>query len=134
MILFDSGAWIALSVPNDRNAKVAQGVYADTARGVHGRIVTTDFVLDEAATFVRMATDVATAAVLLRRVTGAPNVTVVWIDARHFADAIGDFERHQDKRWSFTDCTSFVVMRDLGIEKAFTFDRNFDQAGFTRLP
>jgi len=25
-------------------------------------------------------------------------------------------------------------MRDLGIEKAFTFDRNFDQAGFTRLP
>jgi len=49
MILFDSGAWIALSVPNDRNAKVAQGVYADTARGVHGRIVTTDFILDEAA-------------------------------------------------------------------------------------
>jgi len=67
----------------------------DTAQGLHGRIVTTDFVLDEAATFIRMATDVATAAMLLRRVTSAPNVTVVWIDAGHFADAIGDFERHQ---------------------------------------
>jgi len=67
-------------------------------------------------------------------VTGAPNVTVVWIDARHFADAIGDFERHQDKRWSFTDCTSFVAMRDLGITRAFAFDRNFEQAGFERLP
>jgi predicted nucleic acid-binding protein len=134
MIFFDSGAWIALSIPNDRNAGVAHGVYADTARGAHGRIVTTDFVLDEAATFVRMATDVPTSASLLRRVTSAPNVTVVWIDSGHFGDAIGELEGHEDKRWSFTDCTSFVVMRDLGIEKAFTFDRNFAQAGFTPLP
>jgi len=134
MIFFDSGAWIALSVPNDQNAKAAQGIYADTARGAHGRIVTTDFVLDEAATFVRMATDVPIAASLLRHVTGAPNVTVVWIDATHFADALTEFEGHRDRRWSFTDCTSFVVMRDLGIATAFGFDRNFEQAGFRRLP
>lgn len=134
MIFFDSGAWIALSVPNDRNAGVAHEVYADTARGAHGRIVTTDFVLDEAATFVRMATDVATAALLLRKVTDAPDVTVIWIDAKHFADAVEELERHGDMRWSFTDCTSFVVMRELGITKAFAFDRNFDQAGFERLP
>ena len=134
MIFFDSGAWIALSVPNDRNAKAAHQVYAQTARGAHGRIVTTDFVLDEAATFVRMATDVTTAALLLRQVTSAPQVTVVWIDSQHFEDALEEFEHHGDKRWSFTDCTSFVVMRDLGIKKAFTFDRNFAQAGFTPLP
>jgi len=81
-----------------------------------------------------MATDVPIAASLLRHVTGAPNVTVVWIDATHFADALTEFEGHRDKRWSFTDCTSFVVMRDLGIATAFGFDRNFEQAGFRRLP
>jgi predicted nucleic acid-binding protein len=42
--------------------------------------------------------------------------------------------RHQDKRWSFTDCVSFAVMWDLGIKDAFTFDHNFTQAGFRIHP
>jgi len=39
-----------------------------------------------------------------------------------------------DKQWSFTDCTSYVVMRQLGIEEAFAFDRHFEQMGFVRRP
>jgi len=39
-----------------------------------------------------------------------------------------------DKRWSFTDCTSFVLMENLGIRKAVTFDGNFRQAGFAMFP
>jgi len=42
--------------------------------------------------------------------------------------------RSQDKRWSFTDCTSFVLMQNLGIRKALTFDANFRQAGFATFP
>jgi len=37
-------------------------------------------------------------------------------------------------RWSFTDCTSFAVMKDLEIETAFAFDRKFEEAVFARLP
>jgi len=40
----------------------------------------------------------------------------------------------EDKRWSFTDCTSFVLMENLGIRKAVTFDANFRQAGFATFP
>ena len=32
------------------------------------------------------------------------------------------------------NCTSFVVMRELGTDTAFSFDWNFEEAGFTRLP
>jgi len=134
MIFFDMGAWVALSVAGDRNASPAKSLYAEISRGVHGAIVTTNFVLDESATLIRMASDVETASRFLRTVLGAKGVTVVWIDPGHFAGAVDLFERHADKRWSFTDCTSFVVMRDLGITDAFTFDRNFGEAGFTRLP
>ena len=109
-------------------------MYAEIANGTHGRIMTTDFVLDEAATFVRLATDVATAATLLRRVTAAPNVTVAWIDAQHFRDALVEFERHTDKRWSFTDCTSFVVMKERRLREALTTDGHFVQAGFRIVP
>lgn len=41
---------------------------------------------------------------------------------------------HEDKRWSLTDCTSFVLMREAKIERAFTLDHNFAEAGFEVLP
>jgi len=45
------------------------------------------------------------------------------------------FEKfNKDKDWSFTDCTSKVVMERLGIREAFAFDHHFDQMGFVRRP
>jgi predicted nucleic acid-binding protein len=35
----------------------------------------------------------------------------------------------QTPRLSFTDCTSFVIMRELGLKLAFTADRHFHRAG-----
>jgi predicted nucleic acid-binding protein len=134
MIFFDTGAWAALSLPGDRNAAAARQLHAAVARGGHGAIVTTSFVLDEAATLVRMETDPAAGTRLLRGVLQDPTVTVVWIGPEQFVAALEMFERNVDKRWSFTDCTSFVIMKELQIETAFAFDRNFEQAGFSRLP
>jgi len=37
------------------------------------------------------------------------------------------------KDFSFTDCTSFAVMRQLGITTAFAFDEHFEQFGFIRV-
>lgn len=134
MIFFDTGAWYALSVPGDRNAAAARTLQANVARGMHGAVVTTDFVLDEAATLVRMETDADTAVRLVRGVLNRRSATVIWIGADHFSAGLEMLAQHPDKRWSFTDCTSFVVMRELEITKAFSFDRNFEQAGFSRLP
>lgn len=39
------------------------------------------------------------------------------------------FKRYTDKRFSFTDCTSFVLMRRLGLQAAFAFDEDFRQFG-----
>ncbi len=134
MIFVDSGAWIALSLPNDRNGPAARSVYAELAKGVHGAVVTSNFVLDEVITFLRMASDVPTASRFAKTVLSSKNVVVTWVDPGSFETALHLFESRPDKRWSFTDCTSFAVMRNLGIESAFTFDRNFLEAGFARVP
>ena len=42
-------------------------------------------------------------------------------------------EHYDTAGFSFTDCTSFAVMRILSIGKAFTFDAHFDIMGFERL-
>ncbi len=35
---------------------------------------------------------------------------------------------------SFTDCTSFALMKSFGLQAAFTFDRHFRKAGITTIP
>src|SRR3989304_2137672 len=134
LIFYDTSAWVALAVPGDRNGPKAKRLQAEVTRGAFGAIVTTSFVLDEAAAFGRRETDTESAGRLLRSILASGAITTVWIDPGHFGSALELFQSHRDKAWSLTDCTSFVVMRDLGIETAFSFDRNFAEAGFTRLP
>jgi len=40
----------------------------------------------------------------------------------------------KEKHWSFTDFTSFLVMKQMNTTNAFGFDQNFEQAGFMLLP
>lgn len=39
------------------------------------------------------------------------------------------FHDYEDKAWSFTDCTSKIVMQRFEIAYAFTFDQHFRQFG-----
>lgn len=43
------------------------------------------------------------------------------------------YEKMSDKEWGFTDCFSFVAMKELEIKQALTTDKHFEQAGFERL-
>lgn len=44
------------------------------------------------------------------------------------------FKKLDDKDLSFTDCTSFTLMKKEGIAKALTFDVHFEQMGFVKEP
>ena len=57
--------------------------------------------------------------------------TVVKINDDYFQKAREVFKRfNKDKEWSFTDCTSYVVMKQLKVKKVLTFDENFGEMGF----
>lgn len=43
------------------------------------------------------------------------------------------FRQRPDKDWSWTDCISFVVMKERGLKQALTSDGHFEQAGFVAL-
>ena len=77
---------------------------------------------------------VAMASLFLDEALASKSVRVIWIDPELFHQSIKTFTNAGDRRWSFTDCTSFELMNRLKIEQAFSFDHHFDQAGFQSLP
>ncbi len=134
MIFVDTGAWYALESPDDRNHRAAMAFLRELSKGRLGTMVTTDYVLDETMTLLSMKFGAAAASRFLAKVRESESVDVIWVGEQAFWEAAKLLEERGDKRWSFTDCTSFVAMRGLNVESAFVFDVNFKQAGFKVLP
>lgn len=62
-----------------------------------------------------------------------PLLTVEWIDADLHETAILSVLTAGRKKLSLVDCTSFALMRKLGLKSAFTFDKHFQEQGFEAL-
>lgn len=99
-----------------------------------GRLLTSTYVFDEAVTRCLYHAHHAVAVALGRRLLSGELADLRRIDAADERAAWELFERRPDERYSFTDCTSFVLMRRLGIETAYSVDGDFDQEGFVTLP
>jgi len=70
---------------------------------------------------------------LYRGLLKNPRVKIIPADTYLFQRGVDLFEKRPDKKWSLTDCISFVAMQDEGIRDALTGDHDFEQAGFTAL-
>ena len=44
------------------------------------------------------------------------------------------FERHQDKQWSYVDCSTLAVAQRLSLRRVFAFDHHFTQMGLELTP
>lgn len=62
-----------------------------------------------------------------------PWVKVVPSGSDLFDRSLDLYASRPDKNWGLTDCSSFVVMKDLGIQDALTTDDHFRQAGFNAV-
>jgi predicted nucleic acid-binding protein len=62
-----------------------------------------------------------------------PALDVVPLDGALLAKALDLRKARPDKDWGLTDCVSFVVMTERGLEEAASADRHFLQAGFRAL-
>jgi len=70
---------------------------------------------------------------VLDAIRSDPRYTIVPPDAVTLEEATQLYRQRQDKKWSLTDCTSFVLMKRHGITDALTADHHFTQAGFNAL-
>ncbi|MGH9338887.1 MAG: type II toxin-antitoxin system VapC family toxin [Acidobacteriota bacterium] len=99
-----------------------------------GRLITSSFVFDELVTLVRGRLG-HKAAVKVGETLRSPDVVeLVRLSVEDEEQAWLLFSEHTDKDYSFTDCTSFVLMHRLGLAVAITTDHHFQQAGFRTDP
>ncbi len=134
MIFVDTSAWYAVEVEDDVNHQAACKFLTEIAMGKHGVAVNTDYILDETLTLLRSRRNLASACTFIDKIRKSKSVRVFWIDEGLFERATDIFRKSERKSWSFTDCTSFALMRELSVSEAFTFDNHFREAGFQMLP
>lgn len=131
-VFMDSAGFLALWDSSDDHHAAAVRLQGQLARD-HRRFLTTEYVADETATLLLVRHSHRAAVDFLETIERSEALRLEWIDPARFHAASDWFRKHGDKTWSFTDCVSFAVMRELRVRDAFTTDRRFRQAGFVAL-
>jgi uncharacterized protein len=131
-VLVDTAAWLALVNTRDELHSRAKQTMAEL-RDSNCTLVTTEFVLLEVANALSAASWRSKAIKLINGLRLQPKLQIIQADTAILAHGWRLYSERLDKEWSLTDCISMVVMEKDQIEKAFTSDRHFEQAGFVKL-
>ncbi|MHC4972728.1 MAG: type II toxin-antitoxin system VapC family toxin [Planctomycetota bacterium] len=129
-IFVDTSAWLSFANRNDADHPLVKRAFS----GFSGRLVTSNFVFDETVTLARSRLGHAFALLVGDALQDADTVDLIRVSADDETRAWTLFAERGDKRYSFTDCTSFVLMRRLGIKQAASLDADFAREGFGVLP
>ena len=130
-IFVDTGAWVALYDGNDRYHKKAMRIWNQLKSEVP-LLFTSNLVIAETITLLRRSSGFAHSARFGDAIFGSVLVKRIYFPESLEGLAWRIFKKYHDQDFSFTDCTSFAIMSDGGIPKAFTFDHHFDVFGFER--
>ena len=132
-VFVDTGGWMACADRNDPAHLTCTAARDATLEA--GRIlITTDFVVDETLTLIRFRLGLAAANAWWQQIDGSARLRWERIETDRFERARTLFSQYRDKDLSFTDCTSFAVMRELRLTTVITTDGHFRQLGFDVLP
>jgi uncharacterized protein len=128
-LFVDTSAWLAL---NDKNDQYHQDALLKKAIIKTRKIdlITSDYVVDETLTIIRYRVSHQAAVVYGDSLMNSRIVTIIGITENEKLAAWALFKKYSDKELSFTDCTSFALMKKLGLRQAFSFDDHFRQTGF----
>ena len=132
-IFVDTAGWVACADaadPAHKKATAARDRWLDGG----GLLVTTDYVADETLTLLRFRLGMDAAEAWWKQAEGSSRLRWEFITLARSDKARGLFFRYRDKAFSFTDCSSFIIMRELKLREALTTDHHFEQAGFTIQP
>lgn len=135
-VFIDSGGWLSVVIQTDRY-HAAGSTYYKQLLDERARLITSDYVLDEVIT--RLRYDVGHHAArqfieLISKAKVSGVLEIVYVDESLWQEAVDLFLQYADVRLSFTDCSSFAILRRLRITEVFGFDAHFGLIGVMLQP
>lgn len=132
-LFVDTAGWMAMADRKDP-LNTAAITSRDNWLENNGILITSNYIMDETLTLIQMRIGLSAAKKWWDMVSKSPRCKLHWITPEREQAAIKWFFGWQDQSFSFTDCTSFVLMKEFSITKVLTGDRHFITAGFEILP
>ena len=132
-LFVDTAGWVGAADADDsKNSDICKARDQWLREG--GILATTDYIIDETLTAIRFRLGLDAAEAWWNQIVGSTRLRIEIIDDSRTEKSRFLFFRYRDKNFSFTDCTSFVGMKELHTWKALTLDHHFRQMGFDVLP
>ncbi len=128
-LFVDTSAWLALNDKNDQYHTKAVAKSLEVKRRKI-ELLTSEYIVDESITLIRYRVSHKAAVIFGDSLFNSNIVRVVDITDEDRFTAWEVFKKYEDKHLSFTDCTSFVLMKNLKLLTAFTFDEHFRHLEF----
>lgn len=129
-LFVDTSAWFAYANGKDPDHARVRRVF----REFGGRLATSNFIFDETISLClyRLGHDAARRVGSVLQDSGT--VDLIRITPQDEQAAWALFCNRTDQRYSFTDCTSFELMRRLRISTALALDDDYETEGFRVVP
>jgi predicted nucleic acid-binding protein len=124
---------LALELNDDQNHESALAHWLNLVKTSFA-IVTTSYIFDETITYLNSRNHHEKAVEVGENLLLSPTLELIHVVENLFFEGWTMFQKYQDKRYSLTDCISFIVMKHKELEIALTFDKHFVQAGFKTEP
>ncbi|MGH9184745.1 MAG: type II toxin-antitoxin system VapC family toxin [Acidimicrobiales bacterium] len=125
----DTSFWYAFHVREDRHHPDAAALWA-----THGhRLLVTNHIVGETWTLLRRKISHKSAVAVVGGMQRSHRVQVLHVDPATEQEAWTWLRRHDERKYSFVDATSFAVMRQRRIHEALAFDGDFAAAGFVEV-
>jgi uncharacterized protein len=131
-VFVDTTAWIALANKRDSLHAVARETF-DRLWNEETHFLTSEFVLAELGNALSAPEFRTRTARFIETLYLSSTIEIVPSTTELFHRGLTLFGNRPDKGWGLIDCTSFAIMADRALTKAFTQDRHFEQAGFVTL-
>jgi predicted nucleic acid-binding protein len=127
-VFVDTGVWYAqVDRADPDHERVSQ-----TLRHWSGKLITSNYVLDETITLLRYRLGWKAAHQFGDALRRGIIAKIVRVNAADENTAWAIFSRHADHSFSFTDCISFAVMERLTLDTALAIDSDFRSYGGLR--
>ncbi|MEW5737608.1 MAG: PIN domain-containing protein [Myxococcota bacterium] len=128
-LFVDSSVWLAYLSARDGRHQDADRLVREAVRS-KARLFTSNLVLAEVHRLLLHRAGIRPAAVALTSVSSSPSVEVLFPDLAVHRDAAAWIARFDDQVITYTDATSFVLMRARRCRAALSFDSDFLVAGY----